>query len=258
MDRTQKSNRPDIGVCGFPKAMASVFLQVDIVELQQTFYDLLSKRRIMSIKKAKPEEKKISMKVWQVVTHPPESPTWKKIKKLPEDGERSNYGYLKPTEENFTALKLSLFQAKELGAFAAILQTPPSMPYNLGHLENITEFFRNALSMFSREGILLVWEPRGAYAEDVRFLEKISDLGVVICSDVLKRGMLVENDVIYTRLHGLGEKEVNYAYKYTNEDLERLKRIVLKYLENGKKVYVLFNNVYMLDDAVRFKKLFGE
>ncbi|MGC8678552.1 MAG: DUF72 domain-containing protein [Fervidicoccus fontis] len=246
-----------IGVCGFPKSLSTVFSSMDIVEIQQSFYEPLSQRRIESLRKSNKYNREISLKVWQVVTHPPQSPTWKKMKKKPE-GELSNYGYLKPTEENLKALNLSLSQAKELNAFAAVLQTPPSMPYNVGHLENILEFFRQAIEMSEKMGVFLIWEPRGAYAEDIKFLGKVAETGVIICSDFLRRGVLVEGDIMYTRLHGLGEKEVNYNYKYKDEDLARLKKIIFEHLSGERKIYVLFNNVHMFDDAVRFKKIIGE
>jgi uncharacterized protein YecE (DUF72 family) len=50
----------------------------------------------------------------------------------------------------------------------------------------------------------------------------------------------------------MGGKEYNYRYKYTGSDLRRLAELVEKYLMEGRRVYVLFNNVYMADDAIRF------
>jgi len=246
-----------VGVCGFPKSLSTVFSSLDVVEVQQSFYEPLTERRIDSIRRANLHGKEITLKVWQVVTHPSDSPTWKKMRKKPE-GELSNYGYLKPTEENLSALNLSLRQAKELNASAAVLQTPPSMPYNEGHLENIAEFFKHALDLSKKLGLMLVWEPRGAYAQDIQFLRRVSDAGVVICSDFLRRGVLIEGEVLYTRLHGLGGKEVNYKYRYSEKDLNALKDIVSKYLNTAKKIYVLFNNVHMFEDALRFKKILGD
>lgn len=245
------------GVCGFPRSISLVFSNMDVIEIQQSFYEPLGQKRIEYIKKANRFNKEISMKVWQVVSHPPHSPTWKKIRKKPE-GEISNYGYLKPTEENFRALELSLSQAKELNAFAGIIQTPPSMPYNIGHLGNILEFFKTAKDLSKKMGISLIWEPRGTYSEDRKFLEKVAEIGIIIASDFLRKGVLVEGDVLYTRLHGLGGKEVNYRYKYSDEDLIRLKDIVFRYSYKAKKIYILFNNVYMYDDALKFKKIIGD
>jgi len=62
-------------------------------------------------------------------------------------------------------------------------------------------------------------------------------------------------EITYFRLHGIGGEEVNYKYKYTDQDLQKLKSIVEKCLEKSKVVYVLFNNIYMLQDAQRFKQV---
>jgi len=50
----------------------------------------------------------------------------------------------------------------------------------------------------------------------------------------------------YYRLHGF-----DYKHKYTDEELEKLLRM-------SRKGYVMFNNIHMLDDALRFKKLLKE
>jgi len=56
-------------------------------------------------------------------------------------------------------------------------------------------------------------------------------------------------------LHGIGGGEVNYSYKYTDEDLAKLRQMVVEESEGRDACYVLFNNVSMADDALRFKKL---
>ncbi|MFP3268449.1 MAG: DUF72 domain-containing protein [Desulfurococcales archaeon] len=245
-----------VGVCGFPRKAKDVFSNLDAVEIQSSFYEPLTEKRIDSIRKANEAKKDISVKAWQVITHPPGSPTWKKMRKRPE-GDVENYGYLKPTEENFSAFTLSLSQAERLGAFALVLQTPPSMPYNEGHLKNIEDFFSFASGESSRKGIELIWEPRGSYAEDLRFLSKISEKGIAICSDYLRRGILVEGELMYSRLHGLGGREVNYRYRYSDEDLEKLKEMIFPFI-GKRKIYIMFNNVYMFEDALRFKRILGE
>lgn len=51
----------------------------------------------------------------------------------------------------------------------------------------------------------------------------------------------------YFRLHGRG----GYRYRYTDEDLKRLLDVAMQ----RRLCYVLFNNIAMLDDARRFRKL---
>ncbi len=74
--------------------------------------------------------------------------------------------------------------------------------------------------------------------------------------DPFKHEMLVTRGTAYLRLHGIGKGEVNYSYKYTDDDLSRLKGFIDGV--GSSTVYVMFNNVHMLDDAIRFMKLIGK
>ncbi len=74
--------------------------------------------------------------------------------------------------------------------------------------------------------------------------------------DPFRREALIHRGTAYFRLHGIGKGEVNYSYKYSNDDLGRLKELIDSIGEST--VYVMFNNVHMLDDALRFKELIGK
>jgi hypothetical protein len=54
----------------------------------------------------------------------------------------------------------------------------------------------------------------------------------------------------YFRLHGLGEEL--YYYQYTDDELRRLGEIAKNFEAEGKTVYVLFNNLSMFEDGLRF------
>jgi len=43
-----------------------------------------------------------------------------------------------------------------------------------------------------------------------------------------------------------------YYYQYSNEELRKLHELVETFERKGKEVYVLFNNLAMLNDATRF------
>ena len=60
-------------------------------------------------------------------------------------------------------------------------------------------------------------------------------------------------DTIYFRLHG--KPYLNYKYKYEKEDFENLLKTISNVIDQGaKQVYILFNNIYMVDDAETFKE----
>jgi uncharacterized protein YecE (DUF72 family) len=55
---------------------------------------------------------------------------------------------------------------------------------------------------------------------------------------------------LYWRLHGKG----TYSYRYSDEELAQLAEMVLRYQqERYTRSYVLFNNVWMNQDAIRFQ-----
>jgi uncharacterized protein YecE (DUF72 family) len=60
-------------------------------------------------------------------------------------------------------------------------------------------------------------------------------------------------------MHGIhnvsknGQISYNYNYEYSNEELERLKKMVESL--NAKEAFVMFNNINMHDDALRFKNI---
>jgi len=193
------------------------------------------------------------MKAWQVLTHPPSSPTWRKMKRKP-NGNLENYGFLRPTKENLEAWSETLRIAQILNARAIILQTPPSFRFSEEATKNVVEFFTAVLSTTPKD-LLICWEPRGDWNTHPEALQKVLELGIIHVTDILKADPLPNSKgVLYTRLHGLGNKEVNYKYKYTDNDLSILIRKILDRKEEILEAYVLFNNVHMFEDAKRFRE----
>ena len=250
-----------VGTCGFPVSRKKVFSLIDVVEVQSTFYNPLSERQLRNIASSKPLSKKITIKAWQVITHPSSSPSWRKIRvKVP--GKKENYGWLRPTEENFNALNLMIQQARRLGARFLVLQTPPSMPVTSELKNDVKKFITKSLQLSSKEKLNVGWEPRGKWVFEKDFLNKLCIMGLTVITDYLRNPPFYcdETRMLYTRLHGLdGRGEVNYKYKYSLMDLSRLLSIIKELINRGfKKIYVLFNNVFMLEDATVFIKMVGE
>lgn len=241
-----------IGCCGFARSRKKYYETFKLVELQNTFYDLPSVEWAASMRKEAPADFEFAVKAWQVISHPPSSPTWKKMKKKPP-GEPSSYGLLKPTKENLEALEKTIEVARALGSNVVVIQTPASLAYNEDSARWISEFFSEAVKIAGP--IKLGWEPRGDWAEAPELKKILEDNKIVHVVDPFRREPRAESGPLYYfRLHGIGKGEVNYKYKYTDEDLAKLEAVVKKYAKKGD-VYVLFNNVYMFDDALRFKSL---
>jgi len=209
------------------------------VELQETFYDLPDEHRMGELRREAPSFH-FTVKVFQGITHPPNSPTYRRSRFRPSQGN----GFMQPSRANLELWDEFRRRVKPLGPEAYVFQTPPSMRRE--HLAGAREF----LASIERDA-LIVWEPRGEVFEEAVKLGE--ELGVVIATDPFRRSPRAFNGVSYLRLHGRGGGEVNYRYRYSDGDLEELLGIVRGL--GADRVYVMFNNVYMFDDAVRFRRL---
>lgn len=244
-----------VGCCGIPVSRARYFETLKAVELQNTFYDLPSEDWAISFRNSIPSDAIVTVKAWQVITHPPTSPTWRRMKHKPS-GNVENYGFLRPTRENFEAWEKLRKISLTLRAKAIVFQTPPSFGFSEENLKNAIDFFT---TIKTRE-FFLCWEPRGTWNQHPEAIARVVELGVVHVVDLLKREPVAipeEARILYTRLHGLG-REINYRYRYTEDDLRKLLQMLLKYRDYVEEEYVMFNNVYMFNDAARLKSLAKE
>jgi uncharacterized protein YecE (DUF72 family) len=233
-----------IGCCGFPVSRERYFKAFGIVEIQQTFYQPPEDRLAAKWRAAAPETFEYTLKAWQLITHEPSSPTYRKLKTPIAGSKEKFYGSFKPTDEVFAAWERTRGIAELLRARIIVFQSPPSFVPSAEHKKNMRIFF----SSIRRDGFIFAWEPRGVWRPD-EIREICEELNLVSVVDPFK-GLPKHGGICYFRLHGKG----GYRYKYTDEDMAVLKRM----METGQNIYVLFNNVYMYDDAVAFKKMLGQ
>jgi hypothetical protein len=139
---------------------------------------------------------------------------------------------------------------RELDAEILLIQTPGSLRPRKETLRKAEKFFEKASGI----RLTLVWETRGPEWFKPENFEALTSLlkkaGVVHCVDPFLKEPAYTSKLAYFRLHGLGEKL--YYYEYSNSELENLKRKILN-VKDVKETYVLFNNLAMFNDAVRFK-----
>jgi uncharacterized protein YecE (DUF72 family) len=241
-----------VGCCGWAVkgGRKAYYREFPTVEVQQTFYRLPKPETLIKWRREAPEKFVFCMKAWQGVTHPPTSPTWKRAGFRP--GKYSGYGFLRPTKEVRQAWVLTTEAARALGAEMVVVQTPPNMPADSQSIKNAEHFFTDAAS----SGFGVGWEPRGKLAQKTEAIQKICmKTGTIHITDLLRQGPAATAETLYTRLHGLGPREVNYSYKYTDTDLLKLRSAISQY--SVDVVYVMFNNISMAEDAKRFKLLTG-
>ena len=228
-----------VGLCGFSMAMARYPFRV--VEVQSTFYEP-PKDRVME---KWPRSVEYTMKVWQLVTHPPTSPTYRRVRTPLLARERP--GYFRHSAAVERGWQRSLECAKLLSATALLFQCPRSFRPERGHVRALTRFFER----IERPRARLLWEPRGPEWVAQR------DLALALCRD-LALVHVVDPFVtppqprhpVYWRLHGIGGARHSYSAK----ELRELKRLLEEAQPRGT-AYIMFNNLPRVGDAKRFLKL---
>jgi len=235
-----------VGCCGFPLKKEEYFKKFSTVELQSTFYQ--PPARVSTVKKWKeeaPQKVEFTIKAWQLITHPPSSPTYRKVKANIPENKKRNCGFFKPTEQVLEAWEKTKKVAKILEAKIIIFQCPGSFKPNNEHIDNLRRFF----GKIKRENFVFAWEPRGDWEAGL-IKDICQKLDLVHCVDPFKQKSTF-GKINYFRLHG--KPGYNLKYKYTDQDLEELKKMCDREIN-----YCMFNNLSMAEDAEKFRRIIEE
>jgi uncharacterized protein YecE (DUF72 family) len=230
-----------VGCCGWPVGRSRYFATFNLVEIQETFYNLPRPATVERWRAAAPDGFEFTLKAPQLITHEPSSPTYRRLRRALSPAARERYGGFRPTREVRAAWEQTRALARLLRARIVLFQTPASFTPAPSHIRRLTRFFEEA----ERDALRFVWEPRGDWPDPtVRALCK--RLSLIHGVDPFQRRP-VRGEPAYFRLHGRG----GYRYGYTDADLRELCAMT----RVAKDAYVLFNNVEMFDDARRFLAL---
>jgi len=215
-----------VGCCGYPTSMKKYHETFSLVELNTTFYQYPKMPTVFGWRNKAPENFEFTVKAHQDISH--------KFKLK-----------IEPSHNAFEQMKEI---CKALKARILLIQTPGS--FRPDKLKDAQEFF----GKIDREGLVVGWETRGPSWDEPATREKLArmlqELDVPHVTDPFRATPAYTGDVAYFRLHGLGERM--YYYQYADEELRRLHEFVKPLEAKGKEVYVLFNNLSMFDDALRF------
>lgn len=229
-----------VGLCGFTIGAATYFETYDTLEVQQTFYEPPSRDTMYRWRQQAPPEFVFTIKAWQVITHRSSSTTYRRMKTKIDD--MSLAGAFQLNDTTLNAWKVTSDVARLLHAKAILFQCPASFKPTDENLENMRRFF-GAIERL--EGVAYLWEPRGAWPDDI-LIDVCRELGLVHTVDPFLRDS-VTPELLYWRLHGIGS-----AYRaYTDDELQTLARRVPKNA-NG---YVMFNNIPRHADAQKFRTM---
>jgi len=254
-----------IGCCGFPVGMARYAQELQVAEVQQTFYRLPKEATVRRWRAAVPGKFMFTVKAWQGITHPGTSPTYRRAGNIPDEV-KARLGHFQPTEPVFEAWKRTREVAKILSASMILLQAPPSFVQSEEHEGNLAAFFPG----IDREKKRIVLELRSPWDRDT-LLNVCRRFDLIHCVDPFRESP-VTGAPFYLRLHGSppgswpgaspsgyrlpGQPPKNrmYSYHYTEKDLRWLRDRIAGW-EAGGEVYCLFNNISMWEDARAFRDL---
>ena len=232
-----------IGCCGWGEARARYFEHFSIIELQTPFYEMPSPALAAKWRQAAPPGFQFFIKAWQLITHTPASPTYRRLKIAVEACDRDLLGSFRPTEQVWLAWQRTKDVAHALNAHVILFQCPASFKPIAENVRNFREFFQR----IDRDSWRLAWEPRGNWpAELVRDL--CAEFNLVHCVDPFQTKSLY-GDMEYW-LHGRG----SYFYTYSEDEIDWLKhQIPARRAEGRELVSILFNNTSMKKDALRLQ-----
>ena len=229
-----------LGLCGWTINAGSYFERFDTVEVQQTFYEPPSRVTMDRWHEQAPAGFVFTIKAWQVITHRSTSNTYRRLR---SEIDRSAAGAFRLNGTVLAAWQKTRECARILRARAILFQCPASFKPTEENVENMRRFFGEIERM---KDVDYLWEPRGAWPDDL-LLDVCRELRLVHAVDPFLRDT-VTPELTYWRLHGIG----SHYRPYTDEELRSLAARV-----PHDHTYVMFNNIPRVDDARRFKALYG-
>lgn len=234
-----------VGCCGWTEAQARYIKDFTTIELQTTFYQPPSAAVARRWKSQAPPEFRFCMKAWQLITHTPASPTYRRLKSKVSLKEKDLYGNFCPTEQVWLAWERTSEIAEILDAQVIVFQCPKSFLPTSENRRNLEAFFKQ----IDRNHRTFAWEPRGEDWHPALIRDLCARNNLLHCVDPFKSSSFY-GDALYWRLHG----ETGYRYRYKDEDLVTLHAKLHAQAHLSGPNYVMFNNIYSKQDAFRFSQ----
>ena len=232
-----------VGCCGWSEAHARYVRNFKTIELQTPFYQPPSIAVAKRWKAEAPPEFHFCMKAWQLITHTPASPTYRRLKSAVSPTEEDLYGSFRPTEQVLLAWERTKEIAQILHARVIVFQCPRSFMPTRQNTRNLTTFFQR----IHRSYHTIAWEPRGDDWHPDLIRDLCAEANIIHCVDPFQSDSVYGNS-FYWRLHG----KTGYRYRYTDEDLAMLDAKVKTQAHVPGPNYVMFNNIHSKEDALRF------
>lgn len=224
-------------------------------EINRTFYKLPMVRTTERWRREATGAFEFTLKAWQAITHPVSSPTWRKRKEQLTEEQKKGIGYFNPSDVVFEAWEETRKRAEALNAGVCVFQTPAGFDCSDEHMENIRRF----MDGIDRGSLALAWEPRGNWNENLNVVQSICDeLDLIHVTDIMRRKPVSDHWIAYIRLHGLNEREYDYNYEYSEEELREIAARIDRLSNDHDTVYCMLNNFAMFENANRLEAILGE
>ena len=235
-----------VGCCGWTEAQSRYVRDFRAIELQTTFYQPPAPTVAARWRSLAPPGFRFCMKAWQLITHTPASPTYRRLKSPVAATETELYGSFRSTEQVWLAWERTREIASILDADVVVFQCPKSFVPTRENRRNLSRFFRD----IDGDGRTLAWEPRGEDWNPELVRRLCAENGLIHCVDPFQSDPAYGDD-LYWRLHG----RTGYRYRYTDADLAELRAKLDVRAQLPGLHYVMFNNMYSRQDALRFLEL---
>jgi uncharacterized protein YecE (DUF72 family) len=230
-----------IGTCGFRSSRSAYYELLESVEVQHTFYQPPGIATLEGWRAEAPRDFEFTLKAWQLITHTASSPTYNRLKRALTDEECAGAGSFRDSPIVREAWNVTRECARALDARIVLFQCPASFRPSEENVENLRAFF----ATIERGELACAWEPRGAWDPEL-IHELCEELDLWHAVDPFA-ATTVTPERCYFRLHG----RTGWRYQYEEEELGDL----VSLLPEDGPAYVYFNNIRMIEDAVRFRSI---
>ncbi len=212
-----------------------------VVEVQETFYEPPAEKTLRRWRRRAPQGFVFTLRAWQLITHPPDSPTYRRLTASIAAHEVAWYGSFQLTDQVLRAWETLARAARALEATVILFQTPASFGPSLVNRARVERFF----GQIDRQGFACAWEPLGVW-EDEEVASLCKALGLLPAVDPLMSTVGSEGG-FYFRLRGTPRK----AGRYSEKDLIRIHERSLGASAASGQGYVLFDTPQAARDAER-------
>ncbi len=240
-----------IGCSGFPVGRKKYYKEFGHVEVQITFYQILTDERLKRWREEAPEDFVFNIKAFQGITHPTFMNTWRRAN-IPREGE---FGYFKDSEDVWWSWEQTLREARILGSKFILIQLARSFRQTEENLRNIYNFFERA----DRGDLRIAIELRGWSEQWIERLCQDFDLIDVVDLNQRVPVWLGNDGVLYIRFHGRYDERgrIFAHYSYMPDELEIMAEKVKSYAADAREAWINFNNTDMYRNALMFREIIG-